>query len=88
MGRSRSHLTALVRRETGRTVLEWITERRLAEARRLLLDTDLSVERVALASGFSDAAYFTRRWRVAMRTTPHAWRAMHRRANPRTDTSS
>lgn len=84
VGRSRSHLTALVRRETGRTVLEWIHERRLTEARRLLLDTDLSVERVAEACGFPDASYFTRRWRAATRTTPHAWRARHRR----TDTSS
>jgi AraC-like DNA-binding protein len=76
--RSRSHLTALVRSETGRTVLEWINERRLTEARRLLLDTYWSVERIAHEVGFTDAIYFTRRWRKATGTTPSQWRQTYR----------
>src|SRR5215216_8162921 len=40
---SRGHLTTVVRRKTGRTVQEWIAERRMAEARRLLVETDLAV---------------------------------------------
>ena len=35
---SPGHLTTVVRRKTGRTVLEWIAERRMAEARRLLVE--------------------------------------------------
>lgn len=42
------HLTTVVRQRTGRTVLEWITERRMTEARRLLAQTDLSVREVGL----------------------------------------
>lgn len=37
------HLTTVVRQRTGRTVLEWITERRMAKARRLVVQTDLPV---------------------------------------------
>jgi AraC family transcriptional activator of pobA len=39
---SPGHLTTVVGRRTGRTVQEWIAERRMAEARRLLADTDLT----------------------------------------------
>jgi len=40
---SLAYLTDLVRRETGKTVLSWIVERRMTEARRLLLETGQSV---------------------------------------------
>ncbi len=39
-------LTTVVRRKTGRPVQEWITERRMAQARRLLAETDLTVTEV------------------------------------------
>jgi len=78
VGRSRSHLTEVVRRETGRSVLEWITLRRLTEARRLLIETDLSVEAVALEAGFTDRGYFGRRFRQHTRLTPSQWRRRQR----------
>ena len=37
VGMTPGHLSTLVRRRTGRPVLDWILERRMAEARRLLL---------------------------------------------------
>jgi AraC family transcriptional activator of pobA len=36
---SPGHLTTVVRRRTGRTVVEWIAERRLVQAPRLLVKT-------------------------------------------------
>lgn len=68
------HLTTVVRERTGRTVLEWITERRMAEARRLLVHTDLFVAQVARRVGYDDPAYFTRAFRRTHGTTPSAWR--------------
>ncbi len=78
VGRSSAYLTHLVRLETGRTVLEWLIERRLAEARRLLTETNLSLERVAELSGFSDASYFGRRFRKSHGAPPNAWRRAQR----------
>src|SRR5215217_8042720 len=52
---TRGHLTTVVRRKTGRTVQEWIAERRMAEARRLLVQTDLAVEEVGRRVGYVDA---------------------------------
>src|ERR671921_2233112 len=67
---SRGHLTTVVRRKTGRTVGEWITERRMAEARRLLVETDLAVEEVGRRVGYVDAGYFVKSFRRTHGTTP------------------
>ncbi len=68
------HLTTVVREQTGRTVLEWITERRMAEARRLLVHSGMSVGQVAQRVGYDDPAYFTRAFRRTHGTTPSGWR--------------
>jgi AraC-like DNA-binding protein/quercetin dioxygenase-like cupin family protein len=74
VGLTPGHLTTVVGRATGRTVQQWITERRMREARRLLADTDLTVADVARRIGYRDAGYFVRRFRSAHRVTPTAWR--------------
>jgi AraC family transcriptional activator of pobA len=71
---SPGHLTTVVRSKTGRTVLGWIAERRLAEARRLLVETDLAVEEVGHRVGYNDPTYFVRSFRRAHGATPLGWR--------------
>jgi AraC family transcriptional activator of pobA len=71
---SRGHLTTVVRRKTGRTVQEWIAERRMAEARRLLVETELSVEEVGRRVGYGESGYFVRSFRRTHGATPLAWR--------------
>jgi AraC family transcriptional regulator, transcriptional activator of pobA len=71
---SPGYLTTVVRRKTGRTVQEWIVERRLAQARRLLVETDLAVEEVGRRVGYVDPSYFVRIFRRAHDVTPLAWR--------------
>ena len=78
VGLSAGHLTTVVGRKTGRTVLEWITERRMSEARRILVETDLSVEEVGRRVGYADAGYFTRTFRRRHGATPLAWRRASR----------
>ncbi len=75
---SPGHLTTIVRRKTGRTVQQWIMERRLAQARQLLVETDLTVAEVGHRSGYSDPVYFGRSFRRAHRTTPLRWRRASR----------
>jgi len=71
---SPGHLTTLIRRRTGRTVQQWITERRMVAARRLLVETDLPVEEVGRRVGYADAVYFVRSFRAVHATTPLRWR--------------
>ena len=71
---SPGHLTTVVRRKTGRTVLEWIYERRMSEARHLLVETDLTTEEVGRMVGYADTHYFVRVFRRGHGTTPLGWR--------------
>ena len=78
VGRSPSHVTAVVRRETGMTVLEWLTQRRMAEARRRLAETDENVSVVADRVGYPDPAYFARLFRREHGVSARAFRQAHR----------
>ncbi len=71
---SPGHLTTLVGRKTGRTVQQWISEQRMAEARRLLVETPLTVAAVGAAVGFRDPSYFIKSFRRAHAVTPLQWR--------------
>jgi AraC-like DNA-binding protein len=58
--------------QTGRTILEWISERRMAQARRLLVETDLAAEEIGHRVGYRDPGYFARSFRRSHGTTPDA----------------
>lgn len=74
LGYTPGHLTTVLRQRTGRTLLDWLTERRLTEARRLLRETDLPLGVVAARCGFGDAGYLVRRFRARYGITPGRWR--------------
>jgi AraC-like DNA-binding protein len=75
---SPAYLTDLIRRETGKTVGSWIVERRMTEARHLLLATDFPVNQIAESVGYFDSSYFIRLFRRLNGTTPQAWRLLYR----------
>ncbi|OZM82865.1 AraC family transcriptional regulator [Pseudonocardia sp. MH-G8] len=83
VGLTPGHLTTVVGRKTGRTVQQWITERRMVEARRLLAETDLTAEAVGARVGYRDPGYFARRFRRAHGAAPLEWRRAGRPADPR-----
>jgi transcriptional regulator GlxA family with amidase domain len=62
------------REETGTTPLQWLLSRRVQEARRLLEETDLSIDAVAWQAGFGTAASLRDHFRRATATTPTAYR--------------
>jgi transcriptional regulator GlxA family with amidase domain len=68
------------RAETGSTPLRWLHEQRILHARRLLEDTDVSVEEVAARSGFGTATTLREHFRRATRTTPTGYRRSFRGA--------
>ncbi|RRR42589.1 AraC family transcriptional regulator [Mycolicibacter terrae] len=74
---SGGHLTTVMRRRTGRTVQDWITERRMAEARRLLDDPELPVGEVARRVGLPDQGYFARLFRKVHGVSPRSWREQY-----------
>lgn len=83
--RSRAYLTDRIHRDTGQTVGAWITERRMAEARRLLLETDMDIARIARSVTFLDGPYFRRLFKRMHGMPPGEWRAARRGEAARTD---
>lgn len=82
IGMTPGHLTTLVRRRTGRTVVDWITERRMTQARHLLATTDAPISEIARRVGIPDAGYFARLFRHGNGMTARAWRGGHRQSLP------
>jgi AraC-like DNA-binding protein len=78
VGYSSAYLTNLVRRLTGKTVNNWIIERRIAEAKRLLLETNDSIERIAYDVGYQNMNHFYYQFRNYYKNTPGAWRETQR----------
>ncbi|HUC08065.1 MAG TPA: helix-turn-helix domain-containing protein [Solirubrobacterales bacterium] len=62
------------REETGTTPLQWLLAQRVQEARRLLEETDLSIDAVAWQAGFGTAASLRDHFRRVTATTPTAYR--------------
>ncbi|MDK2594300.1 helix-turn-helix domain-containing protein [Pseudoalteromonas obscura] len=68
------YLATLFKRETGYTVGQWITEKRLAQACTQLLHTALPVSQLAETLGWSDTTHFIRQFKKHLGQTPAAWR--------------
>lgn len=75
LGYSAAYLTDTLRRETGKTVLQWIIHHRMEEAKRLLSETDWTGQRIADAVGYADYTHFLRQFRQIHGVPPSTWRA-------------
>ncbi|MBC7879852.1 MAG: AraC family transcriptional regulator [Anaerolineae bacterium] len=71
------HLAHVLKRETGKTFVELLTEKRLEKTVQLLLLTELSIGEIASQVGFEDASYFTKRFRQKVGLSPKAYRTHH-----------
>jgi AraC-like DNA-binding protein len=85
LGHNADYLGRVFRRCTGRTLVDAITERRLAEARRRLIDTADDVAAIARGAGFNDLTNFRRLFRRHSGCTPGAFRAQHARVYVNSD---
>lgn len=70
-----SYLSSVFRRETGTTVVTYITHVRLEYARTMLTVSTLDVSEICQRSGFQDHSYFTRQFRDKYGVSPSAYRA-------------
>ncbi|VWD59950.1 response regulator receiver protein [Burkholderia lata] len=71
---SPNYLAHLVRKETGSTFTDLVTERRIALAQSLLAHTSRRIADIARSVGFRDEGYFARRFRARVGVSPKAYR--------------
>jgi AraC-like DNA-binding protein len=77
---SPNYLAHLLKKETGKSFTELVTERRMERAQDLLTNTAMRIADVAHATGFADEGYFTRRFRQRYGYSPRAFRESVRAA--------
>ncbi|WP_159888550.1 AraC family transcriptional regulator [Paenibacillus puerhi] len=71
---SKAYVSRIFRRETGNSITDYITARRIRQACRLLETTTLPVERISAEVGFSTATYFIQLFKRVVGTTPLKYR--------------
>jgi AraC-like DNA-binding protein len=78
VGKGEEHLARVFKRETGRSVFDYVREARVDRARTLLLDPALSLTEIAKRCGFNSLAFFSRTFRRLTGMAP----SEHRRHLP------
>lgn len=78
IGYSKYHLLRIFKQETGRSIGEYIRQRRLAMASTLLLNTDQSILTIAFSLHFQSQEAFTRAFKDAYALPPGKYRKIMR----------
>lgn len=71
---SKSYLSHMFSDIKKQTVTQYILDKRLANSKQLLEKTDLTVEEIALSSGFNNSSYFSRVFKEYYNMTPLSFR--------------
>ena len=69
-----SYLSSLFRKETGETITEYVTRRRLEHASGLLLNSTYPVHAIAELTGIADVHYFSKLFKKYKGETPSQYR--------------
>ena len=79
---SRAQFDRTVRRETGKSFNQLLSEYRLEEAKKLLGESQWTASAIAAFVGFKSASYFRTFFRKHTGSTPSEFRAIQRKSNP------
>lgn len=78
---SAGYLSAIFKKETGKTVTEYIREKRVKHAAHLLATTHLQIQTVALHCGIIDVQYFSKIFKKQTGKTPKEYRESTKRSS-------
>jgi AraC family transcriptional regulator len=76
------HFSKAFKKSFGMSPHNYVVERRLQHAERLLATGSLPICAIAVDCGFCDQAHFSRQFRRATGLTPAAWRRLHAADRP------
>lgn len=76
IGFSPNYISRKFKQETGISLMQYITEHRIRTARRLLIETQLTVREISSYVGIPDWNYFTKLFKKAEGVTPSKYRRL------------
>lgn len=74
-----SYLSHFFKKRSGKSVIQYLNQTRICNAKRLLEEDDLPIGEIAGQVGFDDINYFSRKFRQLCGETPTAYRDKYRR---------
>ena len=77
-GVSEGHLSRMFKKTTNKSIVEYITEKRMEKAKRLLTETSLSIEKIANLSGYRTPHYFGQKFKETYGYSPAHYREIVR----------
>ena len=72
-----SYFSTLFKKETGISFSDYLTERRMEAAKRLLRESRYSVREIAERVGYVETAYFSRLFKKQVGLKPSQYRKLH-----------
>ena len=74
LGRTKSAICPAFKQKYGITVVDYLTDLRVEEAKKLLVETDMTVSEISDETGFSDTSYFSKVFLRTVGISPTAYR--------------
>ena len=75
---SESYLSKIFKQETGTSLVQYINDRKLEQAKLMLRGSDSSIESIARNLGYNRTSYFCKVFKEATSETPHSYRRKYR----------
>jgi AraC-like DNA-binding protein len=79
LGISVYYLAHVFKATTGTTVIEYRNELRLTRSKKMLIESDVSIARIAHEVGFESSSYFTELFTRSEKISPAKYRKLHRK---------
>lgn len=78
VGRNPSYISRLIREHTGKSFTQLLTDKRMAEAKRLLKETGLKITEISQQVGYCNVRYFNRVFKATMHMSANDYRNFNR----------
>lgn len=73
----KTHITALLKENTGQNFVQYVSYLRMNEFKRLLLETDRTIQELVNEIGYSDVPNFLRKFKSVEGVTPRQYRSLN-----------
>jgi len=82
VGMNESSLCRYFKNTTGRRLFDYICELRINYATKLLINTNVSIKRIAYDCGYNHISYFNKQFKSLKNSTPGQFRKLYKREKP------